>query len=66
MLGPKGSGKTTIGTTMSERTNAKLIDFNEFLSSNGLEGQDDELVTTSFIKSLSLEVKPRVILENFP
>lgn len=66
LLGPKASGKTTIGNALSSRTNAKLIDFREFLKDNGLEGQDDELVTTRFIKSLSQEVTPRVILENFP
>lgn len=38
LLGPLGSGKTTIGKEMASRTNAKLYDFTEFLSKNGLEG----------------------------
>jgi adenylate kinase family enzyme len=29
--GPKASGKTTIGIAMGERTNMKLIDFNQYL-----------------------------------
>lgn len=66
LLGPKASGKTTIGEALANRTNARLIDFNEFLRANGLEGQDDELITTRFIKSLAEEVLPRIVLENFP
>jgi shikimate kinase len=38
MLGPKASGKSTIGATMADRTNMKLIDFNNFIQFNGLEG----------------------------
>jgi len=66
LLGPKSSGKTTIGEALGKRTNAKLIDFNEFLLKNGLHGQDAEVVTSQFINSLSKEVSPRLILENFP
>lgn len=49
ILGPKASGKSTIGQTMASRTNMKLIDFNQFVQCNGLDGQDDETVTTHFI-----------------
>ena len=66
MLGPKASGKSTIGETMAARTNMKLIDFNQFISFNGLDGQDDETVTTHFIQSLAKETTPRLVLENFP
>jgi len=38
LLGPKAAGKTTIGTALSQRTNAKLIDFNDFLMRHGLHG----------------------------
>jgi len=37
MLGPKSSGKTSIGCAMAARTNMKLIDFNAFVKMNGLE-----------------------------
>jgi hypothetical protein len=43
-----------------------LINFNEFVSSNGFDDADDETVTMALIDKLSKEVKPRVILENFP
>jgi adenylate kinase family enzyme len=66
ILGPKASGKTTIGNCMASRTNGKLIDFNQFCQNQGLEGQDDETVTTQFIKHLAKQVTPRLILENFP
>ena len=49
LLGPKGSGKTTVGKEMAERTNMKLVDFNAFVNDNGLLGQDDEKVTENFI-----------------
>jgi hypothetical protein len=38
VLGPKASGKSTIGGAMALRTNMKLIDFNDYLKSNGLIG----------------------------
>lgn len=66
VLGPKASGKSTIGAAMAARTNMKLIDFNGFVAANGLDGQDDESVTSQFIQSLARETTPRVVLENFP
>jgi adenylate kinase family enzyme len=66
MLGPKASGKTSIANLMVQRTNAKLIDFTHFISSNGLEGQDDETIVTEFLKHLGSQTTPRLILENFP
>ena len=66
MLGPKASGKTTIANKMADRTNMKVIDFNNFIHSNGLEGQDDETITQLFIASLIKERAQRIILENFP
>ena len=53
MIGPKASGKTTLGNALCERTNMKLINFNEFVQSNGLTDDDDETVTVALIKSLS-------------
>lgn len=66
LLGPKASGKSTIGNLMAKRTNMKLIDFNDFLTQKGLHGQDDETVTSHFIQSLAKEVSPRIVMENFP
>lgn len=66
LLGPKVSGKTTIGRAMAERTNMKLVDFCEFIRTNGLVGQNDEVVTAQFIQSLAREKCTRLVLENFP
>lgn len=66
ILGPKCSGKTSIGQAMAARTNMRLIDFNQFVLQNGLQGQKDEVITAELIKSLSKEKKPRIVLENFP
>jgi adenylate kinase family enzyme len=66
IMGPKAAGKTMIAQNLSERTNMNLINFNDFVSSNGYDDADDETVTMALIDKLSKEVKPRVILENFP
>lgn len=66
LLGPKASGKSTIGHTMSGRVNIKLIDFNQFIRFNGLRGKEDEVLVQAFIQSLAKERATRVILENFP
>jgi guanylate kinase len=66
MIGPKASGKTTLGNALCERTNMKLVNFNEFIEKNGLCDEDDETVTVALIKSLSQELAPRVLLEDFP
>lgn len=51
---------------MAQRTNMKLLDFNQFIRENGLVGQDDETITANFIQALARETKPRLVLENFP
>lgn len=66
IVGPRGSGKSSVGRALSACTNMKLIDFSEFVKSCSLEGKDDETVVSALIKSLSEEVSPRVLLENFP
>ena len=66
ILGPKASGKTMIAQNLADRTNMTHINFEEFIKSNDLGDEDDETVTMSLIKRLSQEIKPRVILENFP
>jgi adenylate kinase family enzyme len=66
ILGPRGSGKSSIGNALSSCTNMKLIDFIDFVKSESLEGKDDETVVSALIKRLSEEVCPRVLIENFP
>ena len=51
MIGAKCSGKTTLGKTLANRTNMKLIHFNDFVKKNGLKGKDDETVVLAIINS---------------
>lgn len=53
MIGPKASGKTTLGNALCERTNMKLVNFNTFCTENKLDGEDDETVTAALIKQMS-------------
>ena len=50
IIGPKASGKTTLGNALCERTNMKLVNFNDFVSDNKLDEEDDETVTMALIK----------------
>jgi adenylate kinase family enzyme len=66
ILGPKASGKSKIAENLAERTNMTHINFDDFVKENEFSQEDDETVTMALIKKLSTELKPRVILENFP
>ena len=66
IIGPKASGKTTLGNALCKRTNMKLVNFNDFCSENKLDGEDDETVTSALIKQMSKELAPRILLEDFP
>ena len=66
MIGPKASGKTTLGTALCERTNMKMMNYNQFVAENDLSDKDDEEKTTALIQHLSQEICPRILLEDFP
>jgi adenylate kinase len=66
VLGPKCSGKSEIAKNLADRTNMTHIVFDDFVKENDLADEDDETVTMALIKRLSIEIKPRVVLENFP
>ena len=66
IIGPKASGKTTLGKSLCERTNMKLINFNQFLEEQNLNDCDEEQQTSALIKQLSQEICPRILLEDFP
>ncbi len=66
MIGPKASGKTTLGNALCKRTNMKLINYNEFLREQNLNDCDEETQTVALIKCLSIEKVPRILLEDFP
>jgi shikimate kinase len=49
IVGPKISGKSSLGTALASRTNAKLFKFNEFLKSHDLKNSDDDTVVLALI-----------------
>lgn len=49
VIGPKASGKSQVGKNIADRTNMQLINFTEFIHSNGLRGKGDEEVTLCLI-----------------
>jgi len=54
LIGPKVSGKTTLGQAVAERTNAKLLKFGQFVKESKLEGSDDNTVVLALIQKLAL------------
>ena len=66
LIGPKVSGKTTLGQAIAERTNAKLLKFGQFVKESKLEGSDDNTVVLALIQKLALEISPRIIITDFP
>lgn len=66
IIGPKASGKTTLGKALCTRTNMKLLNYNDFVTEQNLNDCDDEEKTNALIACLSNEVSPRILLEDFP
>lgn len=66
IIGPKCSGKTSLGSALAERTNMRMFNFTTFMKMNGLKGKDDETITLALIKTLRDEIHCRVLVEDFP
>lgn len=68
MIGPKGSGKSTVATELASRTNMIVLRFDHFLKSKGFDvnDYDDEEATMSLVHHLVHETNPRVLIEDFP
>jgi shikimate kinase len=49
IVGPKISGKTTLGSALAERTNAKLLKFDEFVRQHSLQNSDDDTTVLALI-----------------
>ncbi len=68
MIGPKGSGKSTVARELAYRTNMVTLNFEQFLRSSHFDSNeyDDEEVTMALVKHLINETNPRVLVEDFP
>ncbi len=68
MIGPKGSGKSTIAKRLAHRTNMEVLNFDRFLAHAGLnpDDYDDEEATMALVKNLINETSPRILIEDFP
>jgi len=64
--GPKGSGKSTVGKLLGEKTNMELMNFNSFCKLHKLQEKDDETKVFKLIAYLLDTVSTRVLLEDFP
>lgn len=66
LIGPKCSGKSSLGSALAERTNMNTLNFTQFVKEHGLKGLDCEAKTQALIKYLVNETSPRILLEDFP
>ena len=64
MIGPKGSGKSSIAKELAYRTNMEVLRFEKFIKESGFNpaNYDDEEVTMALIKRLINETAPRILL----
>jgi len=50
IIGPKMSGKTVVGNCHASRTNAKLLNFKDFIAMQGLQNSSDETIVHALIQ----------------
>lgn len=68
IIGKKYSGKSTLGSMLSQRMSLKKIDYKEFINSESISKKknDDHFVLNALINQLRQEESPRVLIEDFP
>jgi adenylate kinase family enzyme len=66
ILGPRGAGKTKLGSALAERTNMEVMNFCDFLKTHSLSDASDEDKTSALINHMVGAVTPRYLLEDFP
>jgi len=66
IIGPRGSGKTSVGKVVCEVSNQKMLNFHDFIEENKLSDKDEETVMMSLIRHLANEISPNVLIEGFP
>ncbi len=68
MIGPKGSGKSTVARELANRTNMVVLNFNHFLREHhfDLNDYDNEEATMALVRYLVNRTNPRVLIQDFP
>lgn len=70
LLGPRGSGRSTVAKELAYRTNMEILSFYSFLKQEGHDplspDYNDEEATLALVKRLVNETAPRVLIEDFP
>jgi Cdc6-like AAA superfamily ATPase len=68
MIGPKGSGKSSVAKKLGDRANMQVINFKAFLAKSGInpDDYDDEEATLALVHHLVNETSPRILVEDFP
>lgn len=66
LIGPKASGKSSVGKHLAEKTNMHQLNFEHFIQSNNLQHKDDEAKVFKLINYLLDTVSPRILIEDFP
>jgi adenylate kinase family enzyme len=66
MIGPSKAGKTTLATSLAQRTNMSVLNFSNFQNERGLAARTDEEKVKELIKYLVDQPAQRVLIEEFP
>lgn len=66
MIGPSKAGKTTLSTSLAQRTNQTVLNFTHFQNERNLAAKSDEDKVKELIKYLVEQPAPRVLIEEFP
>lgn len=66
MIGPTKAGKSTLASSLAERTSMTVLDFPKFVQSKKLGSRSDEEQVKELIRYLVDQTSPRVLIEDFP
>lgn len=66
LIGPKCSGKRTVGHKVAERANLRFLDFSRFLKAKKLTRASDEEKMKEFVKFMYGANETRFLALNFP
>ena len=64
MIGPKSTNE--FGSVLAQRTNQKLLDFEQFICQREMEAASDDDKVIALIQNLAEEPRARVLITGFP